>query len=292
MEKITESEEEELRTLIIAVGEPGFNEDRFNQLQDKYASSRAEEFKELFLKPIIPNVSIASSIRFGRYAYNHRGVRWELSPRNEIFRESNYYHQPTANQKLVHFTKSSNLDSIIDSQCLWLKPLDSMEDPNEMFSLARTIGFDKKEISTYQKELYTASFNLFENNNNEEWVFWKIYGDEGKGVGLEFSLEEQDVSKWRSFHCSPVHYSLQTQLDFLQNLKEKSLSWMGNRGFTIKNLAEVYLKLMCFHKHEMWRFEKEIRLLFYNGTGAHKNYLHNIINDDKGRRIELEVFIL
>jgi hypothetical protein len=287
MIEITTEEEFELKTLSSKVNPSDIERQRLDELATKYSTSREVEFIDKFVKPLIPNFRIGRASYIGNYRTDYKSVNLEVSPSNRIFRESDYYFEPSRGQKLVHFTSLESLTSIIKSQCLWLKPLASMEDPNEMFSSAEKLGFDKSEISSHQEDFYSASFNHFKNEASEEWIFWKMYGDSGYGVGLEFSLDDQDVSKWRSFHCSKVHYDFDTKFRTLEGIKISSNEWMEEKGFTIKNLPEIYLKIMSFHKDNMWDFEKEIRILFDNGDYANESSLIKVKEDSQGRRVEL-----
>lgn len=291
MSEITRQEEEDLRVLSCKENLTDIERQRHDQLACKYLSSRETEFLEKFIKPFCPNFRIGRSSSSGSINTYYRGTTLEVSTSNEIFKDSQYYFEPKKSQRLVHFTSYSNLKAILKSQCLWLKPLDSMEDPNEMFTLAQNLGFGKKEITDYQEDYYSASFNLFENDNCEEWIFWKMYGKDrkdcldGTGAALEFTIEDQEISKWRSFHCSEIHYD--SKLQMLEGLKKDAQDWMSNREFRIRNLSEIFLKLMSFYKDKMWGFEKEIRILFDNGDYANENSLIKAKEDSFGRRVEL-----
>jgi hypothetical protein len=304
MIEITTEEEFELKALSSKVNPSDRERQRRDELATKYSNSREAEFIEKFVKPLIPNFRIGRASYIGNYRTDYKSVNLEVSPSNRIFRESDYYFEPSRGQKLVHFTSLKNLKSIIESQCLWLRPLDSMEDPNEMFTLAQNLGFSKNEISDFQEDYFSASFNLFAEDNCEEWIFWTMYGKDrencsdckefkesknGTGVALVFTLKDQDVSKWSSFHCSKIHYDFDQEFEMLKGIKEKAFAWMDVNEFRVKNLSEVYLKIMAFHKDEMWKFENEIRILFHSGEGISKNDLNKVKEDKFERRVELQI---
>lgn len=79
------------------------------------------------------------------------------------------------------------------------------------------------------------------------------YGDEGRGVAIEFSLVT-DQQEWFETHISEIIYGSKNRVKFSQLYKEVNI--------LKKEISLDVLKLCVFHKSRIYQIEREVRILY------------------------------
>jgi len=118
-------------------------------------------------------------------------------------------------------------------------------------------------LKDIKQNLFTISFCsdslLTEDRHIHQFNQWRLYGRNGNGVCLVFSLQNDPI-EWSGFHMSKVHYA---------KLNPKRPSGFTSLFKTTKRSADSGLKvdidlakLFCFHKSYLYNYEEEIRIIY------------------------------
>src|SRR5258706_11067023 len=137
----------------------------------------------------LPNISFASSRSIGSGDSEPQNAIFDISNFNSVLRGSNYDYDFKNNSGLfVHFTTLKNLLSTIKEKSVRLYDLNNMEDPREWNYAADAfkdyLGH-RDLIKEYKHQVFSFSMMEFSNEvMSNEYIFWKLYGDGGKGVAI------------------------------------------------------------------------------------------------------------
>src|SRR5690554_6891197 len=182
-----------------------------------------EEVERVFkekLNELFPSLPTRNSITWGSQDENGKTsfgpINSMLPSSNKSFADSPYY---STENKFVHFTSITALQSIAESKTLRLYNLHNMDDPLEFMYAARLLKTPEEEIrqskdgqfiiSGCNKSIFTAK------NAKEEFDMWRLYGKNGAGVAIIFSIEN-DRNKWSDFHFAPVTYGAEDNSKFTE----------------------------------------------------------------------------
>lgn len=253
------------------------------------------EFCEAFKNVL--NVPFYSSY----YANNHGSFEIEIRKNSDNFTKTPYFYD--SKKELLHFTSISALFSIIQEQSIRMYNMNISNDENEYTYAANIfkpiyekLGFDGNKLDNYynnlKTRLYYLSLSTKKNLGNTE--LWEKYGDNHKGIAIEFSIESQP-EKWIDFFYSKVQYDKKFEFSPLFNVWDKIISKYPQNIYNI-NISP----LLAFNKNKDWDVEEEIRLLMYDNIlynfyefGDIRNYIYNDFRSDETRVIkEIKYFKL
>lgn len=183
------------------------------------------------------------------------------SPNENIhFKGSKYFFK--ADKNLVHFTSLESLNSIIKNGTFRLYNLQSMNDPRE-FEFAGSVFMDNTNQIEDSKELiFSMSFCpeeiLFKNEKKDQFNLWRLYGKSGMGAAIIVKFDNSPLD-WKDHHISKVHYG---------NPRKHIPGGLGGLFYLIKSLNKTepkigfdFGKFFCFHKSDLFSYEREIRLI-------------------------------
>ena len=85
---------------------------------------------------------------------------------------------------------------------------------------------------------------------------WRLYGHQGKGVGIVFSVAN-NPERWRDFHLSKIIYGADNRTNF-----KKLLDAIDSLNHTKPTIGIDFGKIYAFHKSRLFLPEAEVRLLF------------------------------
>ncbi len=148
--------------------------------------------------------------------------------------------------RLLHYTSEAALKSIIESECLWFGSLATMNDPMELMhgiKFIEEVLFDAAEgLELLAKEFvrlmlaeldelvdrYSSVFVLSLTGVEPKLLHWRLYGDDGRGVALEFDKEHllklsashNDVS----FFLTPLVYQVELLRDVVRRELQRSFA--------------------------------------------------------------------
>ncbi len=195
--------------------------------------------------------------------------------------------------------------SILQERSLRLYNLRNLNDPREFVFASNLLLANEKKIEDAKDNLFIMSFcesNILKNLSSE-FNMWRLYGQQGKGLGIVFSIANEPEN-WNDFHLSKVYYGTNERSNFKKLLDE--LENLNNEG----QVFDIDLGKICaFHKSNLFKPEMEVRILFDKRilrTGKHsrttthqgklvfpiiKSDLFKVIeNKDKVRFLQIPIY--
>lgn len=185
--------------------------------------------------------------------WNH--FHFNIPPQNSSLINSPYFYN---RKSVVHFTSIPALSSILKENVIRLYNLHTLNDPREFTFASKIFKLNKTIIDDAKDNLFLMSFceRGILKKSSEEFNMWRLYGLQGKGVAIVFSIAN-NPAEWSDFHFSKVIYGSVNR---------------GNFGELFKILEELnqdrptididFGKLYAFHKSKLFQPETEVRLLF------------------------------
>lgn len=219
---------------------------------------KLDEVKKILLS-LFPGLN-TSELKFGNdengeTVWNHHHVN--IPPSNSNFLKSSYFFNKP---RLVHFSNMFALTSILTEKSLRLYNLNHLNDPREFTFASKIFDLDGDQIKDAKDNLHIMSFCEHEllsgTNTRTEFNMWRLYGHQGKGVALVFSIQNKR-ERWDDFHLSKVIYGAKNRRKF-DELKSKLEAFNATPPTIEVDLSKLYV----FHKSLMYDLEKEVRLVF------------------------------
>lgn len=192
-------------------------------------------------------------------SYGSSGYRFrlDLPQENSRYKETRYFYNLTENTKLIHFTKLTNLFSILSEKAIRLYSLTNANDETEYAHTAKILDFSDYRVNMVKKQSFTFSF--CEYSELSDLNLWEEYADASKGCCIIFKIINQP-EPWINYHLSPVHYE-----DVSNFIKYQNEILALKEEYPGSEFEPNLERLMIFHKTEKWKKEKEIRLASYLG---------------------------
>jgi hypothetical protein len=209
---------------------------------------------------LIPNVTIHSA-RSGNIDEVEQ-AHYFIPPENKYLVDSEYFYKGRLN--FIHFTNLFAIQSIISDKNLRLFNLHNLNDPREYSFAGNMITFNNENkvdakdnfylLSMCQTELLTSKITT-----EIEFNMWRLYGNNGYGVAIELSFDENQPINWKDYFLSKVHYGSASKTN-LKELNKLLLKLESQKPNVSADLGQI----VCFHKSRLFKLEQEIRLLFDN----------------------------
>lgn len=215
---------------------------------------------KLKLRKLLPHAEFNSMVYYPAENCPPNYIFLTSPNENSHFKGSRYFFK--ADKNLVHFTSLESLQSIIKNGTFRLYNLQSMNDPRE-FEFAGSVFLDNNNLIEDSKELiFSMSFCpeeiLFKNEKKDQFNLWRLYGKSGMGAAIIVKFSNSP-DNWKDHHISKVHYgnprkNIQGGLGGLFNLIRVLNKTEPKIGFD-------FGKFFCFHKSDLFSYEREIRLI-------------------------------
>lgn len=250
-----------------------------------------QHFYKDVLYQLLPNARHQSVGFFGHAEATRAGtINLDLAVTNDVNLNSPYYY--TKPYSFIHFTTVRALINILKSKSLRLYNLHGMDDKLEFTIPLYTNG---KKLSSYaikeiKKKIFCFSMcEIALEEKKRSLTAWREYGDKGNGVALVLKMEEKYKNDWVYFMLSKVYYT-KTSLQKFQLLRTLYNEFSKKYQLKISTFDELLYKYFAFHKHSIYKDEREVRLLYCQGTSYFDNPpVHHDINrrNEKTSYIEL-----
>jgi hypothetical protein len=217
---------------------------------------KIEEFKQGLLD-LFPGLDMT----FLQYGNNVDGkevwnnIHFNIPPENKNLVRSPYFYKEST---VVHFSNIYALNSILQERAVRLYNLHNLNDPREFTFASKVFNLKKDLVDDARDNLYIISFCKREilKNATDEFNLWRLYGQNGKGLAIVFSIAN-DPENWRDFHISQVVYGADQRQKFV-----KLLDLIDQLNKTKPHIDLDFGKLCVFHKSKMFAIEKEVRIIF------------------------------
>ena len=187
------------------------------------------------------------------------GAYYALSNENKHWKESQYFFKKK--RQFVHFTSLTALESIVQSKNIRLYNLFNLYDPREYTFSSKIFTYNHKNKEDAKQNMFLLSMCntelLIKGAIEIEFTMWRLYGQNGYGVAIEFSFEHCEQEAWNDFYLSQIYYGANKR-NKLAELSSILLSLENEKPKCTIDLGQ----LMCFHKSNLYKLEKEVRLLY------------------------------
>lgn len=243
------------------------------------------------LKRFLPNIKF-SDLRSG----NEDAVTYVvyfIPAENKSFLNSKYFF--SEKPKFIHFTTLLAARSIISEKNIRLYNLNNLNDPREYSFSGNLIRFNNENKDDARDNIFLLSMchpELLSNSIKDEFNMWRLYGENGKGVGLELNFNESHPGNWKHYHLSKIYYGARSR----KTLQELS-NFLNEREDLLPKVVVDLGQIACFHKSNLFALENETRLLFDNRikrlaqtnfTDLNGEIISPIINIDHERSATLD----
>ena len=173
-------------------------------------------------------------------------------------------------EKLNRYTTDGTLQRILEEKTHSLCSLISMNDPSEVDYADKYMASKEmtlpNEFSFAGDGIYTYIVSLCEKELNDDLTMWRLYGDDSKGVALEFTVPDKFDTDY--FQIAKVDYADEkgkhNLLDFfidVMNIKLKKRSFYFKDWNVWKHFFKPY----------EYQIEKEVRIVCFLDEFAENN---------------------
>lgn len=158
---------------------------------------------------------------------------------------------------IYHYTSWTNCFKIVESQRLRLGCISGMIDRSEIDFFEKLFNHELKEPLHHMRIRYiNERFILSCSTKPDNLNSWRLFGDNGTGVNIQFKIVENSNSPYKILIGKVLYGS--DLATFIRKLKKKIMNF--NIEF---NLRRLYL-WKNFLKDSAYADENEVRLLFFN----------------------------
>lgn len=165
---------------------------------------------------------------------------------------------------LYRYTTLDTLFVMLNKKTYRMNGIVGMNDKSEIDYFDKTCNNIQSGSSVQElNDTYLSSCTTL----NDDLTMWRLYGDDGKGVCLEFEILPYE--KWfDNFILAHVNYAENKEV-------HKSLELINGLSSANLSFSELY-KWKHFFKPYDYNVEKEIRLMFYDN----RRYDNGVVNRD------------
>jgi len=178
---------------------------------------------------------------------------------------------------MSHYTTLEAALKILNNNTIWLTSLIGLNDNSELdFSDLSDIKepYHHKRIDFYNSRMILSLSKQIDDLNQ-----WRLYGDDGKGVSLEFAYNTNFNPGFSDFELRRIFYGDELVVAY-RKVKKIINFYFENSSF----FAEEFDRQKNFFKDPIYKNEQEVRLISLNvGDKPNKWYLNrfNIYNSYK-----------
>ncbi len=244
-----------------------YKEDADGEIIEKAKKALVEKVKN-----ILPHFSISTSLAMYAGKPDNFSVN---NPSQKILRDTCLYYD--GGFKLIHFTSLKNAIEILNNGYLYLNNLSLLDDPNEFSSGAIDLtGIPNEQIIGYKQLFYQISFCEYQDNEEVHFDNWRLYGENGKGVGLVFKVEKENFDEWSNYFLSKIVYEGQEQHSQIKQLYNSFISetkkFEVENDFQLNDRELILMRIYSFIKKGIYKSESEVRLLHYSQDTSSNNF--------------------
>ena len=198
--------------------------------------------------------------------------QYEFHIGQDVIRDSEYGVSRT--DKFIHYTTLNSFCEILNSGELRLFNLYNLNDPYEFNHLIKEydLKVDEGMIEYFKKTFFVSSFCRYNESEGDDFNLWRLYGDNGLGVGIVFELMNKS-DNWGSCLFGNVNYDSKNVLSQKITKAVALANEYVEKG--LDRIPRLLAQLLLYHKKEIWSIEKESRLSVFfdhNGYNQERDY--------------------
>ncbi|MEO6134491.1 MAG: DUF2971 domain-containing protein [Ginsengibacter sp.] len=227
--------------------------------------------KKYWEEVVEPNFKIGSGNQSGSLSYDSKTFKGQIKlPTSFSFYKRSDYYLNVKDQKYIHFTSLETFFKIINNGYFLATQFSNHDDPMELLFAGNELSevITKENIDQLKKDVFSLSMCNYL-PENESFDMWRIYGNQGYGIGIVFSFFPNE-ELWINSFLSKVYYENENNcldkfrefqkdhLDFLRNnpTLEMERNYSGEKG-----MPDSLALFLAFHKKSHFKIENEVRFL-------------------------------
>ena len=243
---------------------------------------KLEQKKELNFegaKKIIPQIELSQMEFFGD-PENIKSADIELSVRNELIEP---FLETNKSKQFIHYTDIQSFCEIINSKHFRMYNCDNLNDPKEIEYGLNKFGLklSEQQIQEYKRSHFVFSSCKYNDDCSDDFNMWRLYGNNGKGIGIVFSLEfENDNYQSEGIYVGDVNYG--TKNEKLNLFKEyiQFHNDFNDKQKLFNNTPKLFSLISGFFKDDIWSLEKESRIFSTCYIDELGEIDHNILSNN------------
>lgn len=162
--------------------------------------------------------------------------------------------------QFIHYTSLASTMNILNAGKVRLYNCLNLNDPSEVKYLLNKspIDFSEEEVEKYKREHFILSGCIHETSSDEDFNLWRLYGDEGRGIGIVFEIDNK-VKNWSNVFAHKVNYQSERDrkvYDFLEFHQE-----FNKEHNLFENKPDFFALLSTGVKNKIWSIENEFRIV-------------------------------
>jgi len=190
-----------------------------------------------------------------------QGEQFDFYNHQQILTNTDYFDGKP--KRFIHYTSMDALFNILNSKEIRLYNLQALNDGQELNYAINQFGLtiNNSEIENFKTSLFVHS--LCEYNDDDDFNMWRLYGQNGNGVGIIYEIPNIS-DKWYQFFLGRVIYDVNAESSkLLKAFIEFHNSFVNKHPSFIDNIPTIIPVFLLFHKNSIWSVEKEHRLFTY-----------------------------
>jgi hypothetical protein len=211
------------------------------------------------LSRLLPGVTIRSVRAGNADSVNH--CHYCVLPEITNISKSRYYYKKEPIE-FIHFSTLEAAKAIISSKKLRLYNLYNLNDPREYSFAGDLLTFNAENREDAKQNMFLLSMcrtDILTRPTQYEFNMWRLYGGEGTGVGIQFDFSHNPLITWKDYYLSEVFYGASARTK-LKELNSLLIKFKNDKPSMTIDLGQI----VAFHKSNLFKLEKEVRLLFDN----------------------------
>lgn len=231
-------------------------------------SKAIQAFSNEVMKPMFPKWDVKSAMAI----YNGDETRAkEVSINQEYLSNRHIIDSPYSYNKthtFVHYTSMQKCLDIIKDKKIRLYSLQGMDDIEEFTIAIEKLNFNLTEVEkeSIKEKLFCFSMSEYDNEEKKNNLsLWRSFANDGNGVGIVFSIDSRKKADWQNYCLSKVYYN-EKGFDKYTELINRYNKFNVKYDMGIINFISLLYRFFAFHKNNIYRDEREVRLLFSNYT--------------------------
>jgi hypothetical protein len=178
---------------------------------------------------------------------------------------------------IIHYTSVEALINIINEGALRVFNCFNLNDPQELKLVLDHLKFSEIEIENIRKNHFIFSACKYKNVDSEKFNNWRLYGDNGNGVALVFTIDS-NIEKWKNIFLKDVFYIDNKNNSSIYSEFINFHITFNERYELFRNVPRFFQLLASLQKNVIWSEEEEIRMIIRNedqNSSTNNSYYDN-----------------